>query len=70
MSRLGYCTTPTGATLELFRDGARFWTERSDACGTSIVLVDTLRAAETYELFESEGHIDAPFPFGLPVVRR
>jgi len=69
MTRLASYSSPFGACIELHRVGLRFWVERPDAEGTSVVEVDTLGAAEWYELALAEGHVDRPFPFGLPVTR-
>jgi len=69
MTRLASYADPFGACIELHRDRNRFWTERPDAEGTSVVEVDTLGAAEWYELALTEGHVEKPFPFGLPVTR-
>lgn len=68
MSCLCWYTTPSGARLELHYDG-RFWTERRDEFGTTLVQVDPWRASEHYELALKEGEVCGTFPMklrGLP----
>ncbi len=56
--------TPLGARLELHYAG-KFWTERRDGEGTSLVAVDALRAHEHYELARAHGSVFNSFPMKL-----
>lgn len=66
MSALAAYRTPTGARVVLCHERGRFWTERSDGSGTTLVSVPTaLEARDHYELAQAEGETFNCFPYRL-----
>lgn len=54
--------TPLGAVVHLHFDRCRFWTARTDDCGTTLIACDLVRAREHYETAQVEGEVFTQFP--------
>jgi len=66
MSVLGAYPTPFGARVVICHHRGRFWTERTDGYGTTLVFVPTaLEARDHYELAQAEGETFNCFPYRL-----